>query len=102
MKIFLSEQALGVGTGVPLDHLREIADHPAANYKEFSRWKDATRQQARMIRNPRDDLKHIQRLIKRRVFGNDAFGPEVQGGISGAFTEGHAEKHLGAQVLVSG
>jgi RNA-directed DNA polymerase len=101
MKIFLSEQALAWELGVPLDHLREIADNPAANYNEFSRWKDTTHQQARMIRNPRDDLKHIQRLIKRRVFGNDAFGPEVQGGISGRSPKTNAEKHLGARVLVA-
>jgi hypothetical protein len=35
--------------------------------REFSRWKDASKTQARMIRNPKDELKHIQRLIKNRI-----------------------------------
>lgn len=35
-----------------------------------------------MIRNPKDELKGIQRLIKERIFKEDAFGHEVQGGVS--------------------
>lgn len=101
MKIIRSERDLAWTLGVPLDRLRMIADHPAANYREFSRWKDASKTRARMIRNPRHELKGIQRLIKDRVFGNDAFGPEVQGGISGKSPRTNAERHLGARILVT-
>jgi hypothetical protein len=101
MKIIQSVRDLAWTLGIPVDRLRKIADNPAANYHEFSRWKDASKTQARMIRNPKDELKNIQRLIKKRIFGEDAFGPEVQGGISGCSPRSNAEKHIGARVLVT-
>ena len=61
------------------------------------RWKDASKTQARMIRNPKEELKRIQRLIKSRIFGEDCFGPEVQGGISRRSPKSNAEKHAGAR-----
>ncbi|HKS74960.1 MAG TPA: reverse transcriptase family protein [Terriglobales bacterium] len=101
MKIICSERDLAWKLGVPLERLRKIADNPAANYREFSRWKNANKTQARMIRNPREELKAIQRLIKDRVFGEDAFGPEVHGGISRRSAKSNAERHLGARVLAT-
>lgn len=101
MKIICSERDLAWTLGVPLERLRKIADNPGANYQEFSRWKNASKTQARMIRNPREELKRIQRLIKERVFGEDAFGPEVQGGVSRRSAKSNAEKHLGARVLAT-
>jgi RNA-directed DNA polymerase len=101
MKIIRSERDLAWTLGIPLERLRMIADHPAANYREFSRWKDASKTQARMIRNPRGELKGIQRLIKDRIFGEDAFGPEVQGAVSGRSPRTNAERHLGARILVT-
>jgi RNA-directed DNA polymerase len=101
MKVIRSERDLSWTLGVPLDRLKMIADHPAANYREFSRWKDASKSQARMIRNPREELKAIQRLIKDRIFGEEAFGPEVQGGVSGRSPRTNAERHLGARILVT-
>jgi RNA-directed DNA polymerase len=101
MKVIHSVRDLAWTLGIPIGRLRKIADAPAANYHEFSRWKDASKTQARMIRNPKDELKNIQRLIKTRVFGEDAFGPEVQGGVSGRSPKSNAEKHVGARVLVT-
>lgn len=101
MKVMQSVRDLAWTLGVPIDRLRKIADTPSANYHEFSRWKDSSKAQARMIRNPKDELKRIQRLIKRRVFGDDAFGPEVQGGVSGCSTKSNAEKHLGARMVAT-
>jgi hypothetical protein len=101
MKVIHSVRDLAWTLGVPIDRLRKIADTPTANYHEFSRWKDASKTQARMIRNPKDELKNIQRLIKDRIFGEDAFGPEVQGGVSGRSPKTNAEKHVGAHVLVT-
>jgi hypothetical protein len=54
-----------------------------------------------MIRNPKNELKRIQRLIKTVIFGEYAFGPEVQGGVSGRSPKTNAEAHLGACVLVT-
>jgi RNA-directed DNA polymerase len=101
MRIIESERDFAWTLGIPIERLRQIADHPAANYHEFIRYKDASKTKGRMIRNPTDELKSIQRLIKDRIFGDDAFGPEVQGGISGRSPKSNAEKHLGARVLVT-
>lgn len=101
MKVIRSLRDLSFTLGVPLERLQQIADHPAANYAEFSRWKDESKTVARMIRNPRDDLKKIQRLIKDRILGEDCFGPEVQGGVSGCSPRTNAEKHVGAEVLAT-
>ncbi len=101
MKIIQSERDLAWTLGIPIERLRKIADTPAANYHEFMRYKVASRTQGRMIRNPKDELKGIQRLIKNRIFGEDAFGPEVQGGVSGRSPRSNAEKHIGARVLVT-
>jgi RNA-directed DNA polymerase len=101
MKIIQSERDLAWTLGIPIERLQKIADTPAANYHEFMRYKDASKTQGRMIRNPKDELKTIQRLIKDRVFGGDAFGPEVQGGILGRSPKSNAEKHIGARVLVT-
>ena len=101
MKVIHSVRDLAWTLGIPIDRLRRIADTPTANYHEFSRWKDAGKTQARMIRNPKDELKNIQRLIKNRIFGEDVFGPEVQGGVSGCSPKSNAEKHLGARVLAT-
>ena len=101
MKVIRSVRDLAWTLGVPIDRLRKIADNPGAHYLEFSRWKDASKTQARMIRNPKDELKRIQRLIKTRVLGDDAFGPEVQGGVSGRSPKSNAEKHIGARVLAT-
>ncbi len=101
MKVITSLRDLAWTIGVPLDRLRKIADAPAANYHEFTKWKDASKTQVRIFRNPNKELKIIQRLIKKRILGEDAFGPEVQGGVSGRSPRTNAEKHLGARVLVT-
>lgn len=101
MKVIKSVRDFAWTLGIPIDRLRKIADTPAAHYDEFSRWKDASKTKARMIRNPKDELKSIQRLIKKRIFGDDFFGPEVQGGVSGRSPRSNAEEHLGARVLVT-
>jgi hypothetical protein len=81
--------------------LRAIANSPAAHYNEFPKWKDAAKTQFRTIRNPKDELKAIQRLIKDRVFGGIEFGEEVQGGVTDRSPRTNAEQHLGAQTLVT-
>jgi RNA-directed DNA polymerase len=101
MKVIHSVRDLAWTLGIPIGRLRKIADTPAANYHEFSRWKDASKTQARMIRNPTSELKNIQRLIKSRIFGEDAFGPEVQGGVSNRSPRSNADKHVGARVLAT-
>jgi RNA-directed DNA polymerase len=101
MRVIQSERELAWTLGIPIERLRKIADTPAANYHEFMRYKDASKTQGRMIRNPKDELKTIQRLIKNRVFGEDAFGSEVQGGVSGRSPKSNAMKHIGARVLVT-
>lgn len=101
MKIMRSSRDLAWTLGIPLDRLRAIADNPAAHYSEFRRWKDATKTQFRIIRNPRDELKTIQRLIKDRVLEEAPFGEEVQGGVAGRSPRTNAEQHLGAQVLAT-
>jgi len=101
MKVMQSERELAWTLGIPIERLRKMADTPAANYHEFMRYKDASKTQGRMIRNPKDELKTIQRLIKNRVFGEDAFGSEVQGGVSGRSPKSNAMKHIGARVLVT-
>jgi RNA-directed DNA polymerase len=101
MKVIQSERHLAWALGVPIARLRKIADTPAANYHEFFQYKDATKTKGRIIRNPKDELKRIQRLIKDRIFGTDLFGPEVQGGVSGRSPKSNAQKHIGARVLVT-
>ena len=101
MKVIQSARNLAWTLGVPLDRLRLTANNPTANYLEFSRWKDARKTQARMIRNPRDALKRIQRLIKDRVFMDGVFGPEVHGGVLGCSPKTNAKQHAGARVLVT-
>jgi RNA-directed DNA polymerase len=101
MRVIRSERDLAWTLGIPIERLRKIADTPAANYHEFIRYKDASKTQARMIRNPKNELKSIPRLIKNRIFGEDAFGPEVQGGVSGRSPKTNAEKHVGARVLAT-
>lgn len=101
MKIIRSLRDFAWTLGVPIDRLHALAADPAANYNEFSRWKNPEKTQARMIRNPRNELKQVQRLIKDRVFGEEAFGPEVQGGVSGCSPKTNAQKHVGARVLVT-
>ena len=101
MKIILSERDLAWTLGVPIERLCKLADNPSANYHEFSRWTDASKTRARLIRNPKDELKRVQDLIKTRVFGGYDFGPEVQGGVSGRSPKSNAEQHLGARVLVT-
>jgi RNA-directed DNA polymerase len=101
MKIIRSTRDLAWTLGIPIDRLRKIADSPASNYQEFTQWKDETKRQARTIRNPKENLKSVQRLIKKRLIGEDAFGPEVQGGVSGRSPKSNAEKHVGALILVN-
>jgi RNA-directed DNA polymerase len=101
MKIIQSVQDLAWTLRVPLDRLEIIAATPAANYHEFQRRKGSSKTQFRTIRNPKDELKAIQRCIKDRILGEDTFGPEVQGGVKGRSPRTNAEKHVGARVLVT-
>lgn len=101
MKIILSVRGLAWTLGVPLDRLRKIADSPGDYYHEFTRWKDASKTHARMIRHPNVELKAIQKLIKDRILNGFQFGSEVQGGIRGRSPKSNAETHLGAEVLVT-
>jgi RNA-directed DNA polymerase len=101
MKIIQSERHLAWTLGFPIKRLKRIADTPADHYHEFQRKKASNPAHVRTIRNPDDELKEIQRRIKDRVFGNDIFGSEVQGGVPGRSPKSNAEMHLGAGFLVT-
>jgi RNA-directed DNA polymerase len=101
MKIITSEREFAWAIGMPIARVRRIADTPSAHYHEFMRYKDASKTKGRMIRNPTDELKSVQRLIKDRVFGDCAFDSEVQGGVPGRSPKSNALKHVGARVLVT-
>jgi hypothetical protein len=101
MKIIVSLQDLAWTLRVPLRRLEQIAENPAAHYNEFQRPKGSSKTIFRTIRNPKDELKAIQRSIKDRIFGAGNFGNEVQGGVKGRSPKTNAEMHLGARVLVN-
>ncbi len=101
MKIIQSEQRLAWTLGCPLKRLKQIADNPGAHYREFQRKKASNPAHVRTIRSPDDELRVIQRRIKDRVFGNDIFGPEVQGGVPGCSPKTNADMHAGAAFIVT-
>lgn len=101
MKIIQSERRLAWTLGFSVKRLEQVASTPGAHYNEFQRKKASNPAHVRTIRSPDHELKEIQSRIMDRVFKNDIFGPEVQGGVPRRSPKTNAEKHLGAAFLVT-
>jgi RNA-directed DNA polymerase len=79
---------------------QEIAADFASHYIVFSRI-DPIKLKSRTFRNPRPELKFIQRRILRNVLAQIVIHEMAHGGIRGRSPSSNASLHLGAQCIVT-
>jgi RNA-directed DNA polymerase len=104
MKPLMSVRKLASLIGVPPSRLREIdreiATNLASHYIVFSRLNPA-KSKSRIFRNPRPELKMIQRRILHNILSQITVHGMAHGGVRGRSPASNASLHLGAPCVVT-
>lgn len=105
MESILSVNDLASRLDVPVARLRAVAAEIAADvnshYRERPRIDKKNKHKVRHLRVPDDELKEIQRRIKRNVLDAIALSDGAHGGVRGRSARSNAMEHLGQPCVVT-
>lgn len=101
MKPILSVRDFAHRVRSSVDRLYEIANNPAAYYREWPQRDKKNPAKLRIIREPVPELKAIQRLIAKHVLAPLGLSDVAHGGVRGRSPLSNARLHCGQECVIT-